>query len=86
MFQQVIEFEVAFTSPTEIQLISSKLTISVFPEYLETAEAPANVLTGRYGQTVPGGSLSPRQLIFQIITYFLLHCWRPVIHVRSTSS
>lgn len=50
------------------------LTISFFPECLETAEDLASVLTGRYGQTVPGDSLSSRQLIFQIITYFLHHC------------
>lgn len=39
-------------------------TVSIFPEYLETAKGPANVLTGHYGQTVPGGSLSPRQLMY----------------------
>lgn len=53
---------------------SAQLTLSVFPEYAETAEAPADVLTGRYGQTVPGGSLWCKQLIFQIITHFLHHC------------
>ena len=43
----------------------NSLTISVFPEYLETAGVPDNVLTGRrYGQTVPRGSLSSRQLMY----------------------
>lgn len=40
-------------------------TLLVFPEHLETAEAPLiDVLTGRYGQTVRGGSLSSRQLLY----------------------
>ena len=43
----------------------SSLTISVSPECLGTAGVPDNVLTGRrYGQTVPRGSRSSRQLVY----------------------
>lgn len=41
-----------------------QLTVSVFPECLETTGSPADVLTGRYGHTVSGGSLSSMQLVY----------------------